>query len=327
MTVCDPTTVYDSLYALFNGHPASLRIESEKSVAVAAGKTWTVNEVASYGNLTVNGTLSAIVSETIQGSLVGSGRIVAPSGSLPGGIFTDVAWAGTLSISDVATPKNDALYPFNLQNFCSVNSTVELTSVGSSTNNTTYLPNATVAGRVVLVDAGDTPALRLSDGISTSCTTIGELVGSGTFTNLNTGIYQGLTINVMTNFTGTLAPENMIVTFGTETRHGRTGGSANNKDTMRRLYIDQDAVLSVPAGFALWNPTAVVIDGPVNFTTEDEITDGFVLLDNTGSSVSFGDHAAFSINGVTIDRDVYSVRRRNGQIIVKERRGFLGVVK
>ena len=96
------------------------------------------------------------------------------------------------------------------------------------------------------------------------------------------------TINVMTNFTGTLALNKMTVTFGTASRAGNHPGNTGATEFRSGLYIDPDAVLSVPAGFSLWSPVKMVIDGPVNFTTNGDVSDGMVLFDNMGSDVKFG---------------------------------------
>ena len=305
IVVCNPTNVYASLYDLFDAHPGTLRIESGKYMTVASGKTCSVKEVVSYGNLTVNGTLTASVAETFGGSIAGSGRIVA-SGFLPSMSSSpniDLEnWIGTFSLSNVAQA-----YPFNIHLFSSTNSTLELTSVGTTK---AYLAGNVKAGKVVLTDDGDTHALALSDGLSDQCTTFTELAGTGTISQSNGGISQGLTINAMTNFTGTLLLNKMSVTFGTAQRTRSSG-----------LYIDPDAVLSVPAGFELWSPAAVVIDGPVDFTTSETDYDGLVLFANTGSSVSYGEHAAFSINGMPLDTSKYALRRRNGQLLLRERQG------
>ena len=326
LVVCNADTVFDdTLYNLFvaNGKQGSIYVANGKSATLADGKNWNVRHLTSYGNPTVDGTVTASASVTVQGPIAGFGRIVAPSGSLPVGSFTDAAWEGSLSISGISTPKNGDLYPFNLQNFCSVNSTVELSAVGSTTNNTTYLPAATFAGRVVLEDSGDVPALRLSDGISYWCSTFAELAGSGTFTNINANVYQGLTINVMTNFTGVFAPSKMTVTFGTAQRAGRVS-KEDQSDTeyKSKLYIDPDAIISVPAGFRLWAPVAIAFNGPVNFTTDVADYDGLVLFDNIGTGLNKPARECanlISINGAPIDRRHYMVKRLNGQLVIKKK--------
>ena len=317
--VCDDTTPYSpSIYGLFNAAKGMLRIESGKSATLVGGKEWSVkhfvsygdvtvagtlttDNFTSYGNVTMDGTLTTSVSNAMNGVIAGAGNVFT-SGFVPVGSFNYDAWTGTLSISNV-TPTTTAdrkpLYPFNLHNYGGSNSTVRLTSIGSATANTAYLPETTINSKVVLSDDGDTPALRLSDGLSDACTTLRELAGDGTLSQINDGISQGLTINAMTNFTGKLLLNKMTVTFGTATRNRQTyDGNAKSK-----LFIDSDAVLSVPAGFALWSPAAVVFDGPVNFTT-DTYPQIIPLFTNIGTAAnfSFGDKAVISLNGVEVYR-------------------------
>ena len=304
LLICDSNTSYSpSLYGLLKDNKGTLRIESGKSATLVNGKTWTVKNFVSSGILTVDGTLTTSVSNAMNGVIAGAGNVFTP-GFVPVGSFDHDTWSGTVVISNV-TPTTTAdrkpLYPFNLHNFGGSNSTVRLTSIGSAASNTAYLPAATIKSKVVLSDDGDTPALRLSDGLSDYCTTLHELAGDGTFSQINAGISQGLTINAMTNFTGSLLLNKMTVTFGTTTRNRQTdGGTAQSK-----LFIDPDAVLSVPAGFALWSPEAVVFNGPVNFTT-DTYPQIIPLFTNIGASANvpldemFGEHAAIMLNGETI---------------------------
>ena len=316
LLVCDPAAVFDSLYDIFGNHPGSLRIESGKAVAVPNGKTWNVMEVASYGNLTVNGTLTASVAETFHGSIAGSGRIVA-SGFLPSMSTSPNInlenWTGTFSLSNVAD-----LWPFNVHLFSSTNSTLELTAVGT---NRAYLAGNVTAGKVVLTDDGETHALVINDDLSDNCTTFCELAGTGTFSQSKDTIYQGITINVITNFTGTLSLGKMTVTFGTEKR-------TRSSDKGSGLYIDPDANVSVPVGFSLWSPVNVVLNGPLDFTTNDPVSEGMVLLDNMGSNVKYGEnfnrHTSVSINGTPLEQLGYYVfcDRMNNRLVTKKLRGF-----
>ena len=310
IVVCAANTTFDdTLYNLFvaNANYGTFYIASGKAAALADGKSWTARRFISYGSLTVNGTLAASVSETFQGSIAGSGRIVA-SGYLPSMSANLDDWTGTTALSNVADAS-----AFNVSLFSSTNSTLELTSIGT---NSAHLVNANVkAGKVVLIDDGNTHALALNNGFSDSCTTFSELAGTGTLSQSKADITQGLTVNVMTNFSGTLSLNNMSVTFGTQARTRSSG-----------LYIDSDAVLSVPAGFSLWAPAKVIIGGPVNFTTTDDVSEGMVLFDKMGSNVEYGENfnrrTSVSINGVPVEQLGYSVVRRNGQFVTKKIRGF-----
>ena len=293
LIVCDPTTVYGSLVEFYS-HPGSFRIESGKAVAVPANRAWTVKNIFSDGTLSGGGKIS-----------VGGDAI--PSGSS----FTNETWEGTLSVVNVATAE-----PLNIHLLGNANSIVELSSIGA---NSAFLANGacTMAGKVVLTDIGTTPALALNNGYSDACTTIRELAGTGTFTQRNASISQGITINVMTNFTGTLALNKMTVTFGTKTRSRATSDTS-------KFFVDPDAVLSVPAGFRLWAPAAVVLDGPIDFQT-DAATNykDLVLLDNLGSGVQqpFGANFAVSINGTPLGDlpggTSYKLKLEDGQLVLK----------
>lgn len=282
-----------TLYELFSATKGAVYVAEGTTVQIASGKSWS----ATCG-------------------LLGSGT-AAWSGTVPTLYATNDLWTGTVSISNVATAKDGSLYPFNVNDYGNTNSTIALTSVGSSTNNTTYLPDTTI-GRLLLTDSGDAPALRLSDGKSSTCTTIGELAGTGTFTNINAGIYQGLAINAITNFTGTLALGKMTVTFGTRRRAGQTS-SLTSSEYKSKLYIDSDAKVSLPAGFALWSPADVVIDGPVNFTTGEAGYDSLTLFSNVGSTVTFSNGCAITVNGAAYNQAKYRLVVNNGNLILRKR--------
>lgn len=288
-----------TLYDLFSSNRGTFYVADGTTVSIHYGKSWTGNRFMGSGTV--------INADQVQAGISDS-------------TYTNCNWTGTVVISNVATAKNGSLYPFDLHYYGNTNSTVCLAAIGSTTNNTTYLPQVTL-GKVVLVDDGVAPALRLSDGISDACTTFCELAGNGTLTNINAAVYQGLTFNVMTNFTGTLYPENMIVTFGTATRHGKTGGAGNNSDTMRRLYFDPDAKFSVPAGFTLWNPVEVVFNGPMNFTTDATDYSNLVLLNGIGPDKSklTNEYFSVSINGVPLDTTAYRVRKSGGKLITTKK--------
>ena len=289
-----------TLYDLFSSNRGTFYVADGTTVTIPYGKSWTGTSATRFMG---------------SGTVINAGQVQA---GISNSTYTN--WTGTVVISNVATAKNGSLYPFNLHYYGNTNSTVCLAAIGSTTLNTTHLPQVTL-GKVVLVDDGVAPALRLSDGISDACTTFCELAGNGTLTNINAAVYQGLTFNVMTNFTGTLYPENMIVTFGTATRHGKTGGAGYNRDTMRRLYFDPDAKFSVPAGFTLWNPVEVVFNGPMNFTTDATDYSNLVLLNGIGPDKSklTNEYFSVSINGVPLDTTAYRVRKSGGKLITTKK--------
>ena len=279
LVVCDPTTPYTSFYDMYGSHKGSLRIEEGKSVDVAWGKTWYFRNVACFGTPSGHGTIA------IGGDLA------------PEGAFTNAAWMGTLSVTNLAAAK-----PFNIHLLGNSGSTVALSAIGA---NGAYLPASDVeAGKVVLTDDGNGAALALNDGYSNANTTFSELAGTGTFSQSKATIFQGLTINALTDFTGTLALNKMTVTFGTAKRIGQkyeNGGWVKDDDTASKLFVDPDAVLSVPAGFSLWAPAAVVLNGPIDFKTDATDFRDLLLLDNVGTTVSFGPNFAVSINGTSLN--------------------------
>ena len=280
----------------FNATNVNLVCDGSITVVVPTAGNTVFDFAGVTGNVTIrySGTLPTVSGDKFTAT------------SVPTWVTDATKWTGTICISDVAAKAY--LYPFNLQNFGNRYSTVKLSAIGSETSKTAYLPNTTIDSKVVLEDDGSNPALRLSDGISPNCTTFRELAGAGTFTNINAGIYQGLTINVMTNFTGTLALNKMTVTFGTTIRAGRNSDQSDT-EYKSKLYIDSDAILSVPAGFVLWSPAAVVIDGPVDFmTTETILPDGFVLLSGMGTDVTITRNASFTINGLPVEQFMCKVK-------------------
>ena len=268
---------------------------------------------------------------TLDFSRVTGGAVVSYSGAVPsvsGDTFTATSvpawvndgsrWTGTIAISDVRPASKNSLYPFHIEYFGNTNSTLSLKSIGSSTQQTTYLAGNESFGRLLLADDGNIPAFQLSDGLSNTNTTFRELAGSGTFAQIRAGILQGITINVMTNFTGTLAFNKMTVTFGTAKRAGRTSEQADT-EYKSKLYIDPDAVLSVPAPFALWSPEAVVFNGPANFTTDATELEGLVLFSNVGQNFSRGDHASITINGAAPDWSRYRARLVGTDYVLEKR--------
>ena len=123
IVVCDPTTSYTTLFSMFYDYPGSLRIEGGKTMTLAEGRTWSVKRINSWGDFTNNGTLSG------TGSISFAGR-------LPGGVYTNDTWTGTVAISNVATAT-----PLNLHLYSGTNSTVQLTAVGGTS---AYLPSGNV---------------------------------------------------------------------------------------------------------------------------------------------------------------------------------------
>ena len=297
LVVCDPTTPYTSFYDMYGSHKGSLRIEGNKAVNVAWGKTWNFRNVACFGTPSGHGTIAV-------------GGDLAPEGA-----FTNATWTGTLSVTNLATAT-----PLNIHLFGHSGSTVALSAIGASG---AYLPANVEAGKVVLTDDGNGSALALNDGYSNANTTFSELAGSGTLSQSKGAITQGLTINAMTDFTGTLSLNKMTVTFGTAKRIGQkqeSGGWVADETTAGKLFVDSDAVLSVSAGFRLWAPTAVVLDGPIDFKTDETDYNNLLLLDNVGTAVTFGPNFAVSINDTSLNLgqgSSYKVVKVGTQLVLK----------
>ena len=240
--------------------------------------------------------------------------------------ITGDSWTGKLSISNVATANS-----LNLSLYGNTNSTIELTSIGTEDAWLAY--GVTANAKVVLTDDGDTHALAINNGISRGNTTFRELAGTGTFSQNNSGITQGITINVMTNFTGKISPNKMTVTFGTAKRIGQRqksdGTWESDPDTASKLYIDPDAVLSVPADFELWSPEAVEFNGTVNFTTNETDYEELVLFRYIGTrnTVTFGDNAVIKINGKEYDKSLYFIRIKNSNLVLCKKHIFTMYVR
>ena len=308
-------------------------VESDSTVAVsqinsAATASELYLHILQGATVTVDEDFAASVVRPIdEGKIVYSGR-VPQAGVLN---FNALAWKGTVEISNLqpaSTDVREPTYPIELQNYGNANSSIRLASIGAEVLKTVYMRGAvTNESKVVLVDAGGTPALRLSDGISNVCTTFREIAGTGAFTNINANIKQGITVNVMTNFTGNFAPKYLTVTFGAAARKGQKldaqGNWITDNTTVDRIFIDPDAVLSVPAGFQLWAPTAVEFNGPVNFTTSTTNYDGLELFTNVGGTVNFGASAAFTINGQAVGG--YKMMKVGNKIVLKKKGAIIHI--
>ena len=99
----------------------------------------------------------------------------------------------------------------------------------------------------------------------------------------------------------------------------RTSGNVDT-EYKSKLYIDSDANVSVPAGFALWSPEAVVFNGTVNFTTDANDYNGLGLFTNVGSNVTFGNDARVTINGVEASSLGYKVIVNGTNIVLLKRK-------
>ena len=281
----DATLNGSTLFDLFNSTLGSIYIASDVSVALAPQKDW-------HGAT----------------GFAGSGEVVCEGRLPPANMFTNATWKGTAKISNVASLTN-----LDLGLYGNSSSSIELTGMGSAEGNQSYFKeNATFPGRLVLKDDGDTKALVLNNGYSDGCITVGELAGDGTFAQVNANISQGITINAMTNFTGTLALNKMTVTFGTTTRSRAT------PDAQSKLFIDQDALISVPAGFELWSPGEIVIDGQVDFTTSETNYRQLVLFANLGDSIMLGENAVFTVNGKEFNPDRYYLQPIGTSLVLKK---------
>ena len=286
------------------------------TTTIAEDAAVTMGDGAVFENqngLVVNGVLDVTGSTaTSPSKIAGSGRVIC-DGKMPTfGDYTSTNWTGTLVLKNL--PNTGSLNLFTLR-ACNTNSAVELVGAGA---NGAFLAEGLFASRLVLTDDGSTPGLSLNNGSSGLNTVIGELSGGGTLRQTNNNISQGLTINVMTNFTGSLELDRMTVTFGTARRVGRDS-SLYQHDDEAKTFIDSNAVLSVNAPFTLWNPVELVFDGPVNFNVEGDLVDRQVLFANPGQKVTFKDHASFTVNGQALDPAKYRMGLKNGNIVLKFR--------
>ena len=297
------------------------RIESNTNVVMLSGSSITgANTIDSAG-------LSAVLSKV-------SGDITfAYSGSLPpANVFTSDAWKGTVKISNIGTATN-----FDPGKYGNAGSTIEVSGIGTTAAH--FGKNSIFLGRLVLKDNGGVRALALNNGYTDDCITIGELAGDGTFSkNDGDDISQGITINVMTNFTGTLALTNMTVTFGTTNRAGRAEGHSKDNEYKRMLFIDPDAVVSVPAGFELWNPEegivpegmySIIFNGTVNFTTDEADFEKLTLFKNVGTGqrkIYFGQNAVIKVNGEEYDRSVYIRKIIGSDLVLKKKKDSFTII-
>lgn len=285
------------------------------TTAITEDAVVTMGDGAVFENgngLVVNGVLDVTGSmATFTNKIAGSGRVIC-DGKTPTDDYTSTNWTGTLVLKNL--PNTGSLNLFTLR-ACNTDSAVELVGAGA---NGAELPAGLFASRLVLTDDGSTPGLSLNNGSSLLNTVIGELSGGGTLRQTNNNISQGLTINVMTNFTGSLELDRMTVTFGTARRTGRDERGYQHEDEAK-AFIDTNAVLSVNAPFTLWNPVELVFDGPVNFNVEGDLVDRQVLFANPGQKVTFKEHASFTINGQTLDPAKYRMGLKNGNIVLKFR--------
>ena len=280
-----------------------------KAIAVFTN-TLSAAEVADYDFLSTrtrsySGMLPAI-----------SGDFFTPT-TVPTWIADATKWNGTIKLSSI--PRQ---WPLTLTNYVNACSAVEVDGVGarnSSGYEGEHLANGKIADKLILSGNG----MTLTDGSSYYVSEIGELAGTGNFSQNKSGLYQGLTINVMTNFTGTLSPNEMTVTFGTGKRAGRDS-SQHDTEFKKKLYIDPDAVLSVPAGFELWSTEAVMFNGTVNFTTDKTGYEELVLFQNIGrgGNVTFGNNAVIKINGKEYDKSLYFIRIKNSNLVLCKRHIF-----
>ena len=287
-------------------------LKNMKIEAIAVfNSTLSAEEVASYKFLSTRSYSGAF--PTVSGDFF-------TSTTVPTWVADATKWNGKLSISDVATANS-----LDLSLYGNTNSTIELTSIGTTA--AWLKTNVTINAKVVLTDNSNIYALAINDGISRENTTFRELAGTGTFSQSKDTIFQGLTINVMTNFTGKLSPNKMPVTFGTTKRIGQKWDDARqgwvtDEDTASKLFIDPDAVLSVPAGFELWSPVAVEFNGTVNFTTDETDYNELVLFRNIGTDVPFGNNAVIKINGEEYDKSLYFIRIKNSNLVLCKRHIF-----
>ena len=241
----------DSRLVINVDEDAAVNIPSDVNVRsvvfnVASGKTLTLsgNTIAAE-NVNVNGgKVVAGSASQLSGTVKGDGTLVY-DGFKPAEVatFTDPAWTGTVWVKNIATDSEERK-DWTLSNYGNAASTIRFTNVNL------YFPSGTTsfAGTVDVDDAG----LNICDGNAGSIVTIARLTGSGTLsTGGGSANGNGLTLNDVSGFTGTLSLTKYKVIIGTS-----TGTSASGV-----LQIDADQTVAIAAGKTWTAAYGVVLNG------------------------------------------------------------------
>lgn len=214
---------------------------------VADGKTLTLsgnNILAQYVTATGAGKTVVASASQLAGTVKGDGTLVY-DGFKPGAsaVFTHTAWTGTLWVKNIASDSAEKT-DWALQNYGNAGSTLRFTNVNL------YFPSGTTTfpGTVDIDGAG----MNVCDGYGGSIATIAKLTGSGTFSTAGGSANgNGLTINDISGFAGTMTLTKYKVIVGTS-----TGTSASGV-----LQIDSGKTVTIADGKTWTAPGGVVLNG------------------------------------------------------------------
>ena len=267
---------------------------------VADGKTLTLagsNISAQYITATGAGQTVVASASQLAGIMKGDGTLVydgfKPAASAT---FTDAQWTGTLWVKNIATDSNERK-DWTLANYGNAASTIRFTSVNLYfASGTTSFP-----GTVDLDGAG----MNVCDGYGGSITTIARLTGDGTLsTSGGSANGNGLTINDISGFTGTLDLTMFKVIVGTSTGTsasgvlqidaGQTVAIADGKTWTARYGVDLNGTLMLGAGAVA--PAVVSGTGTVGVASGTGTINGYgtaatlVLATAPGATLAVSDN-------------------------------------
>ena len=214
---------------------------------VAEGKTLTLsgNSILTQ-YVTAKGAGKTVVASASQlaGTVKGDGTLVYDGfKSGASAVFTHTAWTGTLWVKNIASDSAEKT-DWALQNYGNAGSTLRFTNVNL------YFPSGTTTfpGTVDIDGAG----MNVCDGYGGSIATIAKLTGSGTFSTAGGSANgNGLTINDISGFAGTMTLTKYKVIVGTS-----TGTSASGV-----LQIDSGKTVTIADGKTWTAPGGVVLNG------------------------------------------------------------------
>ena len=233
---------------------ATLDIDSAVSALgvefnVADGKTLTLSGSAVAADVIGVKGAGKVISggaSQLSGVLRGDGTLVYDGFKPTGATFTDAQWTGTVWVKNIATDSNERK-DWTLANYGNAGSTIRFTNVNLyfATGTTSF------AGTVDL----DGDGMNVCDGYGGSITTIARLTGTGTLsTGGGSANGNGLTINDISAFTGTLTLTKYKVIVGTA-----TGTSASGV-----LQIDSGKTATIAAGKTWTAPGGMTVNGTLN---------------------------------------------------------------
>ena len=296
------------------------------------------NNATAFGFSGVTG--SPVMSYTGALPSVSGDRFTASS--IPTNVANAADWTGTIWLRDITVTD------FNVNSYGNQSSLVRLTGIDgwlTAPGNYTYLNSVPVE----LSDEGSSRgyALKITNGNSANepnplrCTAFVKIKGDGTIVD-NTSAMPVIKVFDFSEFSGSISFNSAcLVVCDTATSYdslynmfnehrgalrvesGKTVNMAPGK-TWKFSNINFYGSLSAPAGTSLGSPTAVAFDGTANFTTDTTDYNGLVLFRNIGTrqTVHFGNNAVIKVNGEDYDRALYSVKIKNSNLMLVDRRVF-----